>query len=203
MIVVASLLILFLNFALFLWTIRFVEETPWQSDALMLAEKRTTDEIRPWPPLYNEKVVLKKIGYDISWTEGQMWGSARKVLGEYSQFFELILLRVWVLLINSPIIFLAMTIGVSEGLVRQKLKAVFFQNISSTRYHIFFRLIVFIIVSVFFFYISFPFGTVLPGNINLLGFDLWLGNPLLWTSFLAMIGAVCVYNIVSSFNVNI
>jgi len=202
------MMLTFVNFFWFAWSTQYDESSPVGSNIL----KERSDNAVIWVPLEAEKALYTHYGYDISWTEGRVWSAVRRFLGPWSAFLEMLVLRLFGLLYWLPMLVAVLMLAGFEGRIRYAEKVSGFQNVSSTRYHLFVQAIfgTMALVSGF---ITFPFGADVPfvGTIpivheySILGYDglFWLSSPGLATAILSIPFFITVYQVSSNLAKNI
>lgn len=211
-IALCCILFLFANFTAFLWSVKFVERSPLESKTMIFAEKKGEGQKTVWRPYLLEVEQYIQHGYDVSWLLSSSWRAIRGLLGEYSPFFEILALRVWGMALNIPLLLVLLAVSFCEGRLAYHRKMAESENISSTIYHLAFKvgLSQLLIVGL---YVSFPFGGVVPllGEVpvtrlvDLFGVEMrvWLSNPLLWMFLTVPASLICVYKLAANFSRNI
>jgi len=148
-----------------------------------------------WPILYTELNLFTQNGYYLDWLNWWILKYMRTHIFPYSQFLDLLLLRVYgVMMVLVPTLILGAT-TFSCGRINFHRRRELFLNISSTKVHIMsqFRYVAYAIVCM---YLFFPFGSMIPLidvtipifiQLSLFGstFTIWFSNPTHLFFFLA------------------
>jgi len=194
------------NFMIFLWETKFSNDEVTQRT--LIFSKRGA-KASAWPTLDAEIGRYLESGYDLGWLDRGHWPKIRKVLGDYAPFVELVALRGWGMAINMVFFLAFIVMAVFEGRVAYNEKMVRFTNVSSTKYHLFFRhglsfMVIFLLT-----YLTFPFGSDIPkvchipATIDVVGFDLWLSSPMTWLIAFSPLWVLTAYQVSSNFSRNI
>lgn len=204
-VVLACLILMLANFSVYLWAVKFgIQNEGAFQDTFIFADKNGTGEaVLMWTPLLAEKAAYVQDGYSLAWLDSAFWQAARKVMGDFFPFFELVGVRAYGIYCNLAVFALAILVGFVEGRVVFLTKRLDFGNVSSTRYHIFVKLGIAALISAIAVYISFPSGTAIPYlgisvpvRVTILGSEgFWLTSPTIWVSFLSAIGLVMSYQV--------
>ena len=198
---------LFINFAIFTWQVKFGKDDELQNQTFIFAERESHRQDIVWPALRLEKRLYNQEGYDLFWEDTHVAYLMKKVLSEYYMFFELLVLRCWGIFMNFPLFLFAVLFGVIEGRVSYKNKRVQFGNISSTKYHFAVKLGLFLLIAAISIYISFPAGVKVPFlgfrfpvAVKAFGVPIWLTSPMYWMMIISSISMLVAYNISANFS---
>lgn len=160
-----------------------------------------------WKPLEEEKQLYRKSGYSINFMEGTFVQQMRTWM-PYPAIFEVMILRIYGMLLLSPAVLFLCLLGGVEGWIRYHEKQAVFGNISSTRFKISLICTAFIICFSWLF-ICLPFGTDIPhmGSLPLVidtSFgSIWLTAPHLWIVILSPAFFFIAHQVMSNLSRNI
>jgi hypothetical protein len=210
---ICFLLISLANFALFLWQIKYEDANPIMDTTLLFQESSDVDvSSKKWIPLEVEKLVYGHQGYDVKWLDDPetVWGKISQAFGEFKPFFDLVALRIYGVIQFAPFILFVAIIGIAEGRRRYKFKTVYFENVSSTQYHIIYKLGFFFVFFLSCFYLTIPFGSNLPVvNMSIpYGFSvfdtmIYYSSPIFWGSFISLFVFLALFYMSANFSTNI
>lgn len=197
--ILAFLLVLLANFALYLWDVKYAQrQGGTQERTFIFADKG--GKLESWLPLAQEKMFYQSENYDLDWLDSNAWGLVKKALGQYAPFFELIAVRIYGVIVNLPILIIALILGFSEGRVIYSEKMIDMEPISATMYHLVYKLGVSLMMVGISAYISFPTGTQIPllgfsfpVSVDILGKNFWITSPTLWMLAISVIGLFTSY----------
>lgn len=158
-----------------------------------------------WPALYTEVHFYSQNGYHLDWINWWVLQYLRSHLFPYSQYADLLMLRVYgLLMVLVPTLFLGATVFCC-GRINFHRRRELFLNISSTKVHIMaqFRYVAYALLCM---YLFFPFGAMIPlvevtipifTQISLFDttYTIWLSNPAHLFFFLAPFVCWICYNV--------
>jgi hypothetical protein len=210
---ICFLLISLANFALFLWQIKYGDANS-VLDATQLLKKSSDEGAsgKKWIPLEVEKLVYGYQGYEVKWLDDPetVWGKISKAFGEFKPFFDLIALRIYGVIQFTPFILFVAIIGIAEGRRRYKFKTVYFENISSTQYHIIYKLGFFFVLFLSCFYLTIPFGSnlpvldiAIPYGVSIFDTMIYYSSPIFWGSFISLFVFLALFYMSANFSTNI
>jgi hypothetical protein len=210
---ICFLLVSLANFALFLWQMKYDDANPIKDATILFNHDKNKKDVsnKKWIPLEIEKTVYTYQGYDIDWLDDSesFWSKISSVFGEFKPFFDLVALRIFGLTTFSPFVFFVIFIGIIEGRRAYKLKSVYFGNISSTQYHIIFKLGFFLVAFICCLYLTVPFGSNLPLDLHIpygfdfMGMNIYYSSPIFWGVIISCFAFFVMFYMSANFSTNI